>query len=137
MGMRSFLLSAATLFLVGSLGFSYLGMEMEVGGEMSNCPFMASEASICQMSATEHISQWQQTFLGIPSKANFLALALLLAAAVLLTFAKSLSKFKKLTELAAQLFAHHTEHVVKVFDPLLLAFSDGILKPRIYEPKHI
>ena len=98
---------------------------------------MASGVSLCQMSATEHISQWQQTFLGVPNKTNFLALALLLAAAVLLTFAKSLFQPKKLTELAAQLFAHHKEHVVKVFDPLLLSFSDGILKPRIYEPKHI
>ena len=113
-----------------------VGMEAR-NGQMSSCPFMASEASVCQMSATAHISQWQQAFLGVPNKINFLALALILAAAVLITFAKSLFKPKKLTDLAARLLAYHKEHLVRVFDPLLIAFSDGILNPRIYEPAHI
>jgi hypothetical protein len=115
-----------------------IGMGMEVrDGQMSSCPLMASGASLCQMSVTEHISKWQQAFLGVPSKTNFLAFALLLAAAVPITFAKSLFQHKKLTELAARLFTYHKEHLVRIFDPLLIAFSDGILNPRIYEPAHI
>jgi hypothetical protein len=129
------------IFVLASFAFMSLfgismGMEAR-DGQMSSCPFMASEASLCQMSVTEHISQWQQAFLGIPSKTNFLALALILAAAVLVTFAKSLFQPKKLTELAARLFAYRKKNLVRVFDPLLIAFSDGILNPRIYEPAHI
>ncbi|MDP3794860.1 MAG: hypothetical protein Q8R13_02955 [bacterium] len=129
------------IFVLASFAFMSLfgvnmGMEAR-DGQMSFCPFMANEVSICQMSVTEHISQWQRAFLGVPSKTNFLAFALILAAAVLITFAKSLFQPKKLTELAARLFAYHKEHLVRVFDPLLIAFSDGILNPRIYEPAHI
>lgn len=126
------LLVLASFAFMSILG---MGMGMEAkDGQMSSCPFMADEASICQMSVTEHISQWQQAFLSVPNKTNFLALALILAAAVLITFAKSLFRLKKLTELAAQLFAYHKEHLVRVSDPLLIAFSDGILNPKIYEP---
>jgi hypothetical protein len=129
------------IFVLASFAFVSLfgiGMGMEVrDGQMSSCPLMASGTSLCQMSVTEHISQWQQAFLGVPDKTNFLALALLLAAAVLITFAKSLFQPKKLTELAARLFTYHKEHLVRIFDQLLIAFSDGILNPRIYEPAHI
>ena len=130
-----------TIFVFASFVFmSLFGVSMvteAMDGQMSSCPFMANEISMCQMSITEHISQWQQVFLGVPSKTNFLALALILAVAVLITFAKSLFQTKKLTELAVQLFAYHREHLVRVFDPLLIAFSDGILNPRIYEPTRI
>ena len=125
------------IFMLASFAFvSLFGMSMGVEAkdeQMSPCPFMANEVSICQMSVTEHISRWQQVFLGVPSKTNFLALALILAAVVLVTFAKYLFQTKKLTELAARLFAYHKEHLVRVFDPLLIAFSDGILNPKIYK----
>ena len=140
-GLRGKLSLNLIIFVLASFAFmNLIGMSMGMeakDGQMSSCPFMASAASICQMSITEHISQWQQAFLGVPSKINFLALALILAAAVMITFAKSLFQPKKLTELAARLLAYHKEHLVRVFDPLLIAFSDGILNPRIYEPAHI
>jgi len=129
------------IFVLASFAFmSLFGMSMGMeakDGQMSSCPFMASGVSLCQMSVTEHISQWQQAFLGVPNRTNFLELALILVAAVLITFAKSLFQSKKLTELAARLFAYHKEPLVRVFDPFLIAFSDGILNPRIYEPAHI
>ena len=133
---RSFILSAVVLFLVGFLVFSHFGMEMGVGEQMTNCPFMPGQAAMCTMSPLEHIVQWQQAFLGI-LKGDFLALEALLLAIVLIPFAKPFSKLEKLTELAAQLLAYQKTHLIKVFDPLLLAFSDGILNPRIYEPAHI
>ena len=139
--MRSKYSENLILFVLASFVFSSLfgvgiGMEMK-GDQISSCPFLASEVSVCKMSVMEHISRWQQAFLGVPSKINFLVLALILAAAVLITFAKPLFKPKKLTDLAARLLAYHKEHLVRVFDPFLIAFSDGILNPRIYEPAHI
>ncbi len=70
-------------------------------------------------------------------KTNLLALAIVLLAVVVIPFVKPFSQFEKLTELAARLFAYHKAHFVKVFDPLLHAFSDGILNPKIYEPARI
>ena len=131
----------ALIFALASFAFmSIFGMSMGMetkDGQMSSCPFMTGEDSMCQMNVTEHISRWQQIFLGIPSKTNFLAPVLLLMTAFLIAFAKSLFRPEKLTELAASLFAHQRELLVEVFDPLIIAFSDGILHPKIYEPANI
>jgi hypothetical protein len=128
-------------FVLASFAFmSLFGMSMGMearGGQMSSCPFMASEASICQMSVTEHISQWQQAFLGIPAKTNFLAFAVVLLIAILASFIKPFSQLKKLTVSAARFLAYRRASFAKVFDPLLISFSDGILNPKIYEPAYI
>ena len=117
-------------FVFASLFGMGISMEMK-DGQMSSCPFVASQASICQMSVTEHISQWQQAFLGIPTKTNLLALALLLLAVFVIPFAKPLTKIKQ-NELAIRLISYCKTAATKIFDPLLLAFSDGILNPKIY-----
>ena len=130
-----------TLLMLASFAFaSLLGMHMSMemtDGQMSGCPFMAGQTTMCQMSATEHIAQWQRAFLGVPTKGNLLALAIVLFATVLVPFTKPFSQLEKLTKLASRLFAYHKTSLVKVFDPLLLAFSDGILNPKIYEPARI
>lgn len=125
------------IFVLASFTFmSILGMGMSMetkDGQMSGCPFTAGQTAMCQMSATEHIDQWQQAFLGIPTKAGLLALVVILLAAVTILFVKPFSQFEKLTKLAARLFSYHKAHFVKIFDPFLLAFSDGILNPKIYD----
>lgn len=89
------------------------------------------------MSITEHISQWQQAFFGIPTKMGLLALAVILLTIIIISFAKPVFRLEQLTEFAARLVVYHKAHLVKMFDPLLLAFSDGILNPKIYEPAQI
>lgn len=108
-----------------------VGMEMK-DGHMSSCPFMAGQETMCKMKITEHITQWRKAFLGIPTKGDTFTLAVLLFIVALIPFVKLFFQFKKLTKLAARLFAYHTSHLVKVFDPLLIAFSYGILNPKIY-----
>ena len=129
------------IFVLASFAFASIfgvGMGMETeDGQMSGCPFMANQATLCQMSATEHIAQWQQTFLGIPTKIGLIVLIVILLAAVVIPFAKPFSQVGKLTELAARLFTYQRTHFIKVFDPLLIAFSDGILNPKIYERAQI
>ena len=124
-----FVLASFVFMSLFSMG---IGMKMK-DGQMSSCPFMASQASICQMSFTEHIGQWQHSFLGIPTKINLLILSLLLLSIIIVPFAKPFTKVKQ-TELAAQLIFYYKTAATKIFDPLLLAFSDGILNPKIYEP---
>jgi len=124
-------------FVLASFVFMSLfgiGISMEIkDGQMSSCPFMASEASLCQMSATEHIAQWQQAFLGVPAKSSVLILALLLLVFAIVPFAKPLSQIKQ-TEMVARFLFYLRDIANKILDPLLLAFSDGILNPKIYEP---
>lgn len=138
LGLRRKLSENLVIFVLASFAFVSIlgvgiGMEM-TDSQMSSCPFMTGQATMCQMSITEHITQWQEAFLGIPTKTNLLALAMLLLAVVVIPFVKPFSQFEKLTELAARLFTYHKVHFVKIFDPLLLAFSDGILNPKIYGP---
>lgn len=108
-----------------------VGMEMK-NGQMSFCPFTAGQETMCQMNITEHIAQWQQAFLGIPTKGDIFTLVVLLFAVALIPFVKPFFQLEKLTELSVRLLAYHRANLVKVFDPLLIAFSDGILNPKIY-----
>lgn len=107
------------ILVLASFAFASIlgvGMSMEIeGGQMSGCPLMANQATLCQMSATEHIAQWQQAFLGIPTKTGLFALVIILLAAVIIPFAKPFSQLEKLTELAARLFAYQKTHLVKNF----------------------
>jgi len=128
------------LFVLASFAFMSLfgmsvGME-ERNGQMSSCPFMANGASLCQMNVTEHIVQWQQALLGIPTKGSFLALGLLLPFLVIIPFAKPFSQIKAI-EQTTHISFYHRDTFAKVFDPFLIAFSDGILNPKIYEPARI
>lgn len=125
----------ASFALMSVLGMG-IGMEI-TDGQMSSCPFMAGQPTMCQMNITEHIAQWQQTFLGIPTKTNFLALAVILLIGVLASFIKPFSQLKKLAKSTARFLAYRRANFAKVFDPILVALSDGILNPKIYEPAHI
>lgn len=129
------------IFVLASFAFMSIlgmgvGMEMK-DGKMSSCPFTAGQETMCQMNITEHIAQWQQAFLGILTKTDFLALAVALLIAIIASFIKSFPQLKKLTAPTAQFLAYHRANCAKVFDQLLVAFSDGILNPKIYEPAHI
>ena len=128
------------LFVLASFVFMSLfgiriGMDIK-DGQMSSCPFMASQTSMCQMSVTEHIGQWQQTFLGIPTKTNLLMLALLLLAVIAIPFAKTFTQIKQ-SEPVVRFISYFKDAATKILNPFLLAFSDGILNPKIYEPARI
>ena len=128
---ENLILFTLTSFIFMSILGIGVGMEMK-DGQMSSCPFTAGQEAMCQMNITEHIAQWQQTFLGIPTKGDFLTLAILLFVVALIPFAKHFFQLEKLTKSAARLFTYHKANLVKVFDPFLIAFSDGILNPKIY-----
>jgi len=129
---ENLILFVLTSFVFMSLFGIGIGMEMK-DGQMASCPFVASQASICQMSVTEHIGQWQQAFLGVPEKSNVSILALLLLAFAIVPFAKPFSQIKQ-TEVVTRFVFYLRDIANKILDPLLLAFSDGILNPKIYEP---
>lgn len=121
----------AAFALVSILGVS-AGIERG-DGTMSSCSLMASQSTICQMSTIEHISQWQQAFFGVPKKANVLALAMTMFLIAAISSPKPL-QLAQPRGLITQLPSYHNAYLVKIFDPLLLAFSDGILNPKIYKP---
>ena len=60
-------------------------------------------------------------------------LSLLLLSMIIVPFAKPFSQIKQ-TEVVARFVFYLRDIANKILDPLLLAFSDGILNPKIYEP---
>lgn len=126
------------LVLASFVFISIFGMSAGLkNGEMSSCPFMIDQESMCEMSVTEHITKWQAVLTGIPTNTTLIMFALVLLATALIPFVKPFSELKNLSALTARMLAYQRAHFAKIFDPLLLAFSDGILNPKIYEPVRI
>lgn len=121
--------SALLTFIFVTLFGLNLSMQTHADGKMSNCPFMVGQSSMCQMPAGDHILKWQQMFVAIPQFSYFLFLSVVFF--VSLTFL--ISQFTLASPNTLTLKAYKTNHPEnKLFNNLLLAFSDGIIHPKIY-----
>lgn len=106
-------------------------MPMDMNGKMVNCPFMDGSSSFCQMNISEHISAWQRFFTMLREKNLFLSLfSILIIFAINLSTAKEWKDGEQRQRLRSYLYRHKPE--LKLFDFLALAFSDGIIHPKIY-----
>jgi len=128
-GMKFFVLSAAALFLAGSLGFSHFGMEMEVGREMLNCPFMLGQAAICTMNPLEHIAVWQNMFTALARES---ILVFLVFASLFPFFVRRLLDTSHNFSAPALYMVRRRVEIPIVLSPLEKAFSRGILHPKIF-----
>ena len=105
-------------------------MNMNSGGQMTNCPTMGT-AAICQMNPLEHIAAWQNLFIFTPNQNNILTLLLLLLAA---TF-WFLRMFVRYAISSLNIFPpgrHYARASASFRTPLQELFSNGILHPKIF-----
>lgn len=125
------LISATVFLLTGFLGAGHLGMAMRPDGQMSRCPFMGV-ATICQMNLLEHIAAWQNMFSALPQKDIFASLALL--PPILLTFLLLGNLFRVPSKefLSAETVRYKRRNILLIPTSLQLAFSDGILHPKVF-----
>lgn len=87
-------------------------------------------SSFCQMSISEHISAWHRLFAMIEVK-NFISLfSLLIIASLVLFIAKEWKGKTQYQRFRNCLYRYKPE--IKLFDYLLLVFSQGILNPKIF-----
>lgn len=49
----------------------------EMGGVVSNCPFMVGETALCGMNVLDHIASWQAMFTSLPAQLSTIVLLLL------------------------------------------------------------
>ena len=132
---KTILILATFAFLwVAFFGLSHSLNDMKVksDGTMNGCLF-DGKAEICTMSFAEHIDHWQAMFTTIPAKATTISFAILLLVSFI--FAFSLRKYllllsTRLSELQRIYLRHMPEF--SLFEPLQLAFSRGILNPKIF-----
>lgn len=113
------------IFMMSAGGVISSEMMMQ-DGMMQPCPFMGT-AAICNMSPIEHLSEWQSMFVTTTQQFGAAALLLLLALALAWHFLQSF-----LTPPPKQVFVRRHRYKERVFDPLRLLFSRGILNPKLY-----
>ncbi len=118
-------------FLVMSFWSLYF-MPLNNHGQMLNCPFMNSLSNFCQMGVTEHINQWRQYFLAIRSKNSLLFFSALLFFFTVMIFSVNKKEYDKLKFRKFYNYIYQYNPEIKFFDYILVAFSRGIVHPKIY-----
>ena len=131
-----FLLGLALIAFLSAAFFGAsqtMGMNQQSDGTMGGCMFTGME-EICEMSFTEHLTQWQSMFTTTVTQNAFTVILLLLLAVVLVAVAI----FKRNLLLLFSYYTTRWRLYIKqnpnlyLFNPLKEAFSQGILNPKIY-----
>jgi len=110
-----------------------MGMEMRDNGTMGGCMFTGME-EICEMSFTEHLTQWQSMFTTTVTQNAFTVILLLLLAVVFVAvgiFKRNLLLLSSRHTTRWRLYIKQKPNL-SLFNPLKEAFSQGILNPKIY-----
>lgn len=126
---KSLLILAIFLIPLSSFFALKSSMNMENDGIMSNCVFTVDRSEGCQMTISQHLGKWQQIFTLDSSSNQFLLLLTLLTAGTAFIFLK---EFLSLYLDNFYVRYKRENPDLKLFDYLLLAFSKGILHPKIY-----
>ncbi len=125
----------ATVAIASVLVLATVGMHgmMESDGSMSACPFMSDTTTLCPMTVTQHLSQWQSLLRAILPPAQSLVL---LAVALLLIFwtVQYINPLRLLNPPNHALIFFYRWYLLMIrsLDRMLLAFSDGILNSRLF-----
>lgn len=109
-----------------------VGMKTDAHGNMSDCPLMSEKMSVCSMGVIEHIAKWQQLSIATFLKSDVVAFIILL----LITFIL-IDVFARAPGISSPALVLHSPVTknkpdIKLFNYLVIAFSQGILNPRIY-----
>lgn len=122
----------AGAFLFGAGLSLSLGMQSDLHGTMPGCPFMSAQPTVCQMGVLEHITKWQQLFTAVfPESDMRVSLVLLLLTIVILAlFSRGSHRAFAARALSPPMPKIAPE--AKFFNHLIVAFSEGILHPKIY-----
>ena len=120
------------VFLFAATFSLTFGMQTDERGNMSGCPFMSEQASVCPMGVFEHIAKWQQllTTTFSPSLSLVFLILLLLSFAFFAVFIHALNISLLALALPPPIFKNRPE--TKLYNYLAIAFSQGILNPRLY-----
>lgn len=127
------LLLAISFLVIGVFG---VGMGVKASdGKVTFCPFKTTNVTVCTTTLMEHITKWQNAFAGIVSVVNVLAFITLIATAATVFYSKLFYKLQGFATHNIRPFLSYKTEPTKVFDPMLIAFSRGIIHPKIYDIK--
>ena len=124
------LMVVLTLMLVAILGVG-MGMNMGSNGSMAGCLFMNYAGALCPMNALEHVKIWRESFSAIPAL-RFLYVSLFALQLLYILSSSLLTNFEPNLKRSPHALVKDNRLLI-FFDYLILAFSRGILNPKIYE----
>lgn len=107
------------------------GLNLSMSGnskEISGCPLVQNTASLCPMSASEHIAHWQGLFTTTINQ-NILAILFLLVAFTAILLAVL---FNQSTGLSQQYFQYIKRRLSNLFNYILDSLARGILQPKLF-----
>lgn len=132
------LLESKNIVILGIITFlvisfwSLYSMPTDESGKMVNCPFMSGSSSFCQMGALEHVSQWKQLFTAIQERSLLLFLSALLVFLPVALFAINARAYERLKFQRFRNYLYWRRPEIKLFDYLVVAFSQGNIHSQIY-----
>lgn len=119
-------------FLLAAIFSMTFGMQISEHNGMVGCPFMSGQSSICLMGVFEHIAKWQRLFTAIVPKSSGVIFTIFLSLFLaFLNFWASAAK-RLLVALAPSSSILQDKPETRLFDCSTIAFSRGILHPKIY-----
>ena len=110
-----------------------MGMAPLGEGAMARCPIMESPDAWCQMGIVEHVSRWGQLFTATAPPHPILLFVLLVALALIIWGRSPREIIDDGANRQGDVARSPRYPDLKTHHHLLLAFSDGILHPKIYE----
>jgi hypothetical protein len=117
--------------MFGGLFHMSAGMDMGGDSNMSGCPFMSQEETLCSMSVFDHLGAWQSNFIAVVPTLTLL-LGALVATAVLLSVAPHLI-FSNRRPLHETFVLNKIREVLSFPQRSLQElFSNGILHPKLF-----
>lgn len=116
--------------VVNMFGLSFTMDHQMSGGHMAACPFMGETASVCQMTLSDHVTKWKEMFIALLPTMTLLTLLILGITMMVLIFTLAPPWLNRVSLLLRNYKKLHPD--IKFFNPLILAFAQGILHPRIY-----
>lgn len=122
----------AGVFMLSVTFGMMIGMQTNEHGMMSNCPFMSEQASVCPMSAMDHIAKWQNLFMAVVLKSTMLSSFVFLLWAVVIFSCVRIYAKSIFSPFAQSPPVTHHEQELTLHDYLVIAFSQGILNSRLY-----
>lgn len=132
---QAVILFATVAFLsVGVFGFTYPAnsMKLRSDGTMSGCLFTGG-AKVCNMSFTNHLSQWQGMLTATSPKISLILFSYLLALAVMIFASARLRAILASESSVSSKFYIKQTSYIPIFNSLKEAFSQGIINPKIFE----
>src|SRR3989344_7470660 len=100
-----------------------LGMMTDEDGRMmEGCPFMNEEGALCQMSIMEHFARWETLLAAVHPE---ILVAFLLALYVVTRGFRGTNPERE--HAVPRTHERHRHPEIRLFNPFLFAFSDGII----------